>query len=302
MAHETLRRALAEGALVLDAADLGTLVATGPDRTKWLNGMVTCDLAPLHPGDGAYGLAVAKSGKIMAELFVVLATDAVYVGLERARAALVGEHLDKHLIMEDATIADASAEHAWLVLHGPRAAEGAAAAREAGAVVAAIDRTGRGGAVVVAKASALAAVRDAILARLGDRGALARPEAFEPLRIEAGLPRFGVDFDDQTYPQEASLERAGVSFSKGCYLGQEAVFMLEKRGHVKRKLVPLVVEGDADVPAGAEIALPDGTAIGQVTSRAPRPEGGVAALGYVKWKHAAASTEIVVAGRPAKVR
>ena len=73
----------------------------------------------------------------------------------------------------------------------------------------------------------------------GVGGALGDDAAWEALRIERAIPRFGVEFDATTYPQEAALEKRAVSFAKGCYLGQEVVCMLEMRGHVKRKLVPL---------------------------------------------------------------
>ena len=295
------RAALREGALVLDATDLGTLVTTGGDRATWLNGMVTCDVAPLRAGDGALGLAVAKSGKLLAELVVVAADDALYVAVPRGRAAPMQEHLDRHLIMEDAVIVDASADHAWLLLHGPAAPEAALAAREAGALTAPIDRTGRGGAAVVTSVGARDAVVAAIRARLAERAVVATADGWEALRIEEGIGRFGVDFDEDNYPQEASLERACVSFSKGCYLGQEAVFMLEKRGHAKKRLVRLVVQGEADVPVGAPITLLDGASVGQVTSRAPGPEGGVVALGYVKWKHAVSGVDVVIDGRSARV-
>ena len=74
-------------------------------------------------------------------------------------------------------------------------------------------------------------------------GVVGDAEGWEALRLERGVPRFGPDFDDKTYPQEASLEKAAVSFDKGCYLGQEVVCMLEMRGHVKRKLVSIVLDG-----------------------------------------------------------
>lgn len=298
---ERQRKALHEGALVVDAIELGTLAATGADRKTWLNAMLTCDLAPLHPGDGAFGLAVAKTGKLLAELFVVVDEETIFVGLLRERAASLQEHLDRHLIMEDAAIVDASGEHAWFVVHGPLANDAAIAAREAGGIVATIDRTGLGGAVLVSETGRLDAVLRALQTRLGTRVALATTDGWEQLRIEQGLGRFGVDYDEDNYPQEASLEQSGVSFSKGCYLGQEAVFMLEKRGHAKKKLVRLMVEGEADLPPGATIALPNGTAVGNITSRAPGPTGGVVALGYVKWKHSAPATDLVVDGRAARV-
>jgi hypothetical protein len=297
------RRAAHQGALVQPAPELGTLVVTGSDRKTWLNGMVTCDLAKLHDGSGAYGLAVAKVGKILAELWILLAADRILLGTHRAHAAELRAHYDKHLIMEDAEVADASGEIAWLLVHGPLAGEAAAAARKLGAEAAPIAWTDLGGAAIAAPAGQIEVITGEIMAALGERAALATPESFEQLRIEEGIARFGADFDDQSYPQEASLERLAVSFQKGCYLGQEAVFMLEKRGHAKKRLVQLTVEGEGDVPVGAEITLPEGgAALGTITSRAPKRDGGgVVALGHVKWKHAVTGAALAVAGRPAKI-
>lgn len=122
--------------------------------------------------------------------------------------------------------------------------------------------------------------------------------SWDRVRIELGIPQDGVDFDDGNYPQEAALELDGVSFNKGCYLGQEAVFMLEKRGHVKKRLVQLDVR--AAVAAGDAITTADGSQVGQVTSYAPRSEGGIA-LGFVKYKHARAGVELQIGSTTARV-
>ena len=111
-------------------------------------------------------------------------------------------------------------------------------------------------------------------------------------------PSTGVDFDRDNYPQEPALEKDGVSFNKGCYLGQEAVFMLEKRGHVKKRLVQLVVDGP--VAVGDAITSAEGAEIGKITSAIARP-GSNLALGYVKYKYAVADTVLTTAKSPAKV-
>ncbi|AUX46020.1 aminomethyltransferase [Sorangium cellulosum] len=308
------RRALREGALVQVVNELGTLVVTGSDRQTWLNGLVTCDLAPQQPlpasgkaappAGGAYGLNVVKTGKIFAEVWIVLAADRIYVGARRDRLAQLQESFERYLIMEDAELRDVSDEHAWIFAHGPRAADLVPAGRAAGAEAAIVDWTGLGGALFVAPRQAEGDAVAALLGAGGEAGPVlpATDAAWEVLRVENNVPRFGVDFDDQNFPQEASLEERAVSFSKGCYLGQETVFMLQMRGHAKKRLVQLAVEGEDDVPAGAEIALPDGAAVGEVTSRVRDPGGQrVIALGYVKYKHAATGAELRVAGRPAAI-
>ncbi|MEO8798227.1 MAG: glycine cleavage T C-terminal barrel domain-containing protein, partial [Polyangiaceae bacterium] len=122
------------------------------------------------------------------------------------------------------------------------------------------------------------------------------------LRHEGGVPAFGVDFGVTTYPQEAGLEKRAVSFDKGCYLGQEVICMLESRGHVKRKLVSLAVEG-SEVPAkGAEVTNEAGEKVGEVTSAAVSPELGVLAIAMVKAAVMAPGSALRVGSANAKVR
>jgi hypothetical protein len=315
----TTRDAAREGALLHPRTDLGAFAVTGKDRLTWLNGLVTCDLAKLKPGAGAvhdgaasgpkprageagaYGLAVGKTGKIAAELWFVAGADHVVVIVARDRLESIRAHFDKHLIMEDAEMSD-PLDRAVLFAHGPRARDLVDAARIQKADAALVDWTGRGdAAVIVAAEGALDATRDALLAAAGAHAAIADEDAWEAIRVEWGLPKLGVDYDEQTLPQEASLEKVAVSFEKGCYLGQETVFMLEKRGHAKKKLMRIAIEG-ADLPAkAAEIVLPEDGAVGSVTSVARAPEGGAIALGYVKYKHAVAGQALTVEGRPARV-
>src|SRR5690606_38101683 len=116
-----------------------------------------------------------------------------------------------------------------------------------------IDLLGAGGAIVAA-------------ADVSALGPAAEGDLFDALRVERGLPRFGGEFDTTFYPQEANLEKLAVSFDKGGYLGQEVVYMLENRGHVKKKLVPLDLEGDAPAAPGAAITTEDGVAAADVRS------------------------------------
>lgn len=297
------RRAAEEAALIHARPDLAALMVTGKDRQSWLNGLVTCELAGKKPGEGVYGLAVGKTGKIAAEIAALLADDHLALLLPSDRIESLLAHLERHLIMEDAELAPAVGR-AVFAAHGPRARDLVAFARARGADAAMVDFTGRGdAALILAPAGEAATFADALLASAGEGAAVATPEGWEALRIEWGVPRFGVDFDDQTLPQEASLERLAVSFNKGCYLGQETVFMLEKRGHAKKRLMRLDIDTAAAgaLAPGAEIVLPEGGAsIGTLTSVTPKASGGAIGLGYVKFKHASADAALVVGGRPAR--
>jgi folate-binding protein YgfZ len=204
--------------------------------------------------------------------------------------------------MEDAEIAAETDRFAITFVDGPRAKDVLAAAIAAGARGASLDRTGLGGAVIAAAADARARVDAAIATAIAEvRGAIGDDAGWEALRVLRGVPRFGVDFDGTTYPQEAGLEKTAVSFAKGCYLGQEVVCMLEMRGHVKRRLVPLAVDAEVALSRGAEVVDAGGQKVGEVTSAASIPSRGLVALAMVKRAHAAEGTELAVGGAKARV-
>jgi len=299
----TSRRALHEGALILRRPDLGTLAITGKDRQTWLNGMVTCDLATRRAGDGAYGFAVGKNGKLLAELFVVVDDERILIGVLRDRLEMLAQHFDKYVIMEDVTIDDETASFTWAQAHGPHAPKLVAVARAHGAAAAAsVDMTSKGGALLVLENDSAEAILQRLQNEKGASVTIADDDTWNQLRVEIGVPRWGIDFNDDNYPQEAALEDLGVSFQKGCYLGQEAVFMLQMRGHVKKKIVKLEIEGTDPVASSTAITSPDGTSIGTITSTTQSPDKpSVVALGYVKWKQSSQGTELLVAGRKAIV-
>jgi folate-binding protein YgfZ len=296
-------RAARTGALAVPREDFATFVVTGNDRVSWLNGLLTSDVAKATPARASYGLAVGRNGKVLADLVVVVDEAAqggprLALSLPREAGEALRAHFDHYVVMEDVEIADASAAFRTWTLHGPRAVDALSAAREAGAIGGELDLTGLGDAIVLAPADRAQAVEQALAAHasLGDAG------GWDALRLERGVPRFGVDFDDKTYPQEASLEKTAVAFDKGCYLGQEVVFMLEKRGHVKRRLVPLVVDAAEAPPRGAPVTDESGAATGEVTSAARSPTlGKPVALAMVKRAHAVPGQNVLVAGAPARV-
>jgi hypothetical protein len=296
------RHAAAEAALLHPRADLAAFAVTGKDRLTWLNGLCTQDVGKLPAGGGAYGLSVTKTGKILAELWVLAADDRAFVVMARDRLSAMRDHFERHLIMEEAEVGPVL-DRAVIFLHGPLARELVIEARVRGGAAAMIDWTGRrDAAVALAPSGEGPAFEAALLARAGKDGARLDEAAWEAIRVSWGLPRFGVDFDDQALPQEVSLEKLAVSFSKGCYLGQETVFMLEKRGHAKKRLVRLFVSGGAPVPVGATLTVAAEGEVGTVTSATPAEDGhGWLALGYVKHKQAVPYLELGYGGREVRV-
>ena len=277
--------------VLLVERELATLVVAGGDRKSWLNGLVTQDLAPLGEGAAALGLVVAKTGKIEAEVAMLLGAD-ILVGLPADRAELIREKLDRHLIMEDATIELAPEVLVWVMAFGERAGDVVEIARAHGARAGLTRRSGLEVAVIAEPP--IGGARAAVLASIPS-STNASAEAWNRFRVAHGIAERAVDYaDDESYPQEAALERDEVSFAKGCYLGQEAVFMLEKRGHVQKRLVQLV--SDAPLASGADIIDADGKNIGRVTSVSGR-----LSLGVVKYKHARDGRELHVGGVVARV-
>lgn len=286
--------------MLAPVADLGTLSVTGPDRLTWLQGIVTCDVSDVAPGTGRWGLVLTRQGKILSDVLVVADDGTVRLGIPRIALGRAREYLSSFLIMEDADLTDDSATHAWLALHGPRAAE--LAGRVAASVPAAhgaIDVTGLGGAALVVPRSEEGAARRLAVAE----GAVpASDDDWVRLRVERVVPVYGVDMDDQRSPHDVSLERRVISWSKGCYLGQEAVCMQDMRGKVKRRLVPLRLPGGGVPAAGSKVFDRNSAEVGETRSAANSfVFAAPVALAFLAAASAAPGTELVVDGSHAEV-
>jgi folate-binding protein YgfZ len=290
--------ALVSGALVRPLPELGTLVVTGEERHSWLGGMLTSKIADLETGHGAYTLAVSKNGRIRSEVWLALTEQRALLGIPHDLVDTLREHMDGYLIMEDVDIAASDKPQAWWLAHGPQAAAVAAAARDAGATTVMASYGEFDTAIIIAERDANPTFTDELLATAG--AVLATPGGWDRIRIEHMLPRFGTDFGVDNYPQEASLEGLAVSFDKGCYLGQEAVFMLQKRGHVSKRLVRLELDSGAELSPGDEILGDDNAVVGKVTSTSAA-DSRTFAMGMVRYKQTLSGTKLSVAGHEATV-
>lgn len=295
-------RAACETVLAVRAVDRTAIIVRGKDRSSWLNGLVTCDLVKLGPTDGVYGLIVEKKGRIQADFFAVPSrtNDALALAVPRELRDGLIETLDHYLVMEDAELE--AAELDFWQLHGPKSCEAADALGAPFSGV--LDLLGGGGAIVAVPRSEAATFANRLASAVQTLGGAVTDEAgWEAVRIERGVPRFGVEVDATLYPQEASLEKLAVSFEKGCYLGQEVVYMLEHRGHVKRKLVPLEIEGSTPPAKGDAVTTPEGAAVGDVKSSVIGPSSGKPiAIAMIKWAQTKPGTELRVGDRVARVR
>jgi glycine cleavage system T protein len=282
-------RAVRSAAGFFDLCDYAVVRLTGPDRVSFIQGMVSNDVKKLKAGDGVYAAVLDVNGKVLADLRVLCAEDSFILLVRASLKQPVIDQLNRYLVADDVTIEDAEANYGIISIQGPHALlllEAAAPhqdppvhmfehavmrldGREARVVR--TTHTGEEGFDVVA------AIEDTVpIAETLERAGAALGarwvglEAQEILRVEAGLPRYGVDMTEENILLETGLDHA-VSFSKGCYLGQEVIERIHSRGHVNRKLAGLVLDGDEPAARGDAVFVGDKEA-GRVTSSVFSPK------------------------------
>lgn len=259
----------------------------GSERLEWLSGMITQECKSMKPGDSRYTAIVHEKGKLFGDFFVHALADELYVVAPSVTVNDLYEHFEKHIIMEDCEVVlDPSLR--VVTVQGPESG------RFRGANGFEADRLGRTGVDFVIDGAGV----QALCAQLQGAGAMPVHEAaWEIARLEAGVFRFGVDFGTDNYVQEASITERAVSFNKGCYVGQEVVCRLQMRGHVRRQLVTLVLDGDPPSPG---TALDDHA--GTITSSCWSPALNKSiAVAMVKWSVAHESKRVSVGGREATI-
>ncbi|HEX7278483.1 MAG TPA: glycine cleavage T C-terminal barrel domain-containing protein [Solirubrobacterales bacterium] len=279
-------RQLREECGLAEDADRGLLVIGGPEAAEYLQGQLTNDVEALEPGDAAYAALLDRKGHMQADMRVLrpgeepeLLLDLEPEGLEAAR-----RHLGMYKIGRQVEVSDESEGHTLLSLIGPRSVEiaGTAALPES-----ACETTTIGGAQCVAVGTAsgidlilATAKREPVREALLTSGAVeVTPEAAEILRIETGRPRFGAEMGTETMPAEAGIVEQAVSFTKGCYIGQETVARLHYKGKPNRHLRGLRFSAPAQ--RGAALRLGE-KEVGTVGSAALSPALGPIGLAIVR--------------------
>ena len=285
---ETDYATVTTGVGLLDRSERGKLALSGGDAKDFLQGQVTQDVAALSPGHGCYAAFLTQKGKMLGDLRVLDTGEELLLDTERVALQGLFNMIRRYSLGYDVELHKRTLECGLLSLIGPLADELTTRAGAtlgpaendhteltvAGATVRAI-RTDVGVDLLFA-AEALAAVRDAML----QAGAVEiAPEAAEALRIERGRPRYGVDLDESVIPQEAHLNQRAVSFTKGCYVGQETVARLYYKGKPNREIRGL--SSAEPLPVGTELSVED-RVVGTVTSSAVSPRLGPIALALVR--------------------
>ncbi len=321
-------RAARESAALIDTNFRSVFALSGPDRVRYLNAVTSGNIRDPAPGQSAQGLLLNAQGHMLAELLTLVLEDRLLVLSHAFARQTTFKTLDKFIIMDDATLRDETSQTGTLALEGPKAPEilreitevdlgqlpagthVAAQMKNAGqAIPCRILRRsefGLPGAELVLPREALEAAWRALGAAVRARGGLPIGyRALDMLRLEAGIPWYGSDFDEHQIPQEAGIESTHISFTKGCYTGQEIVERVRSRGHVNRRLAGLVF-GSAEVPKPGTAILAvtesaDGTApakepleAGYVTSAAFSPLLGKAiGMAYLRREYLAPGTKLL---------
>jgi len=292
---------------LVDRSQRGKIEVTGRDRVSFLHGMLSNDVKALQPGQGCPALFLDAHGKIVSLLTVHALADRLVLEMDRQLVEPTLAALDRFLISERVEFEDVSEASGILTLAGP-AARGTVekVAEQASPELALHQHAGLGADGLELRVAASEEtgeeafdlwVGSAGLARVWERAlaAGARPvgrEAWNVLRVEAGVVWHGVDVDASTLVMEAPLESA-YSLSKGCYIGQEVIARVTYRGHVNRKIVGFRFP-DARIPAPGAIVRVGDAEVGRITSPVVSPRLGGLALGFLRREHWAPGSRVEV--------
>lgn len=292
---------LSRGAALFDRSDRARMRVTGAKAIELVNGMVTSDVASLTTGHGQYSAALTAKGKIIADPRIFLTGEGILIDVGAAAARGWLEMVAKYVNPRLAPYTDLTAETRDLAVAGGNSAlilagvlnvdVGALKSLEPFSHLSLAFETSRLMIVRTPEISAEcydvicpASIADALRTALLNAGVeLAGSDLWTVLRIEAGRPEWGADMDDTTLPQEALLDELGaISFTKGCYIGQEVVARIHFRGHVNKLLRKLRFVTSALPKRGAAVVDDTGAVVGDVRSIAVSPKCGGVALGMIR--------------------
>jgi folate-binding protein YgfZ len=291
---------------------------SGPDRVRYLNAILTNNIKDLASGQGVVSLLLNAQGRILAEIETFAEAENLFCVSYLMIRERLAEVLEKYIIMDDVTFSDDAEKFGTLAVEGPRAAE---IVKELTGVdlnslpelgyldVTVSSRTSDGATADNASVKSERAIPCRMVRRFAGTEFIVERDKLEPLwavllqatrrhgggpmgykalsaqRLVQGVPWFGYDFGEKQIPHEAGLESSHISYTKGCYTGQEIVERVRSRGQVNRRRVELLFSGDGVPENGAELTI-DGTAVGYVT-RAARSwfPPGVLGMGYLGKEH-----------------
>jgi folate-binding protein YgfZ len=259
--------------MLIDLSDRAKLRVTGPDRIRFLNGQLTNDLTKLKAGFSVYACALSAKGKLCGDLFVTPLAEAVLLDYEPALRDSLPARLEKYLIADEVELEDVTDQFALLhtcniVLPDAIVPEGTVTTSNRFAID--------------GKDLLLPATLKSVVPKLVNETPLTGSE-LERFRIEQGIPRWGAELSEEVIPNEAGLNERAISYTKGCYLGQEIISRIKSLGHVNRHLLGIRLSEGSDLQSGDVLKREDGKPIGTVTSACTSDRlGGWIGLAYLR--------------------
>ncbi len=287
----------------------GVLRVSGPDRVRWLHKLITADVEHLTTGQGVHGALLEAKGHFIADFVALALEDSFLLLVDSGARELLLSNLRRYIIREKVRVDDESDRYMLMTVIGPEADALVSSVLHSNAPTSpfywtrvTLDSTE----VILIRGVRAPFPAIDFLVSLDASDALARAlnaplisaELLDVLRVETGLPRWGIDFDSTTLALEIP-DAMSIRVDQGCYIGQEVVARLVHRGHVNRRLVGLRMEGQVPEP-GTPISYEDNR-VGAITSAVLSPRLGGIAMGYVRREVAGPGTEVRV-GENARAR
>jgi glycine cleavage system T protein len=306
--YESIRRAVG----FLDLSNRAVLEFTGADRLSYLQGLISNDLRVLSPGEGIYAAFLTQQGKVLGDCRILAEEDCFTLDLWEPLKPKILDHLNRYLVADEVEINDLTDGYSIFSIQGPRAEQLlgefvgkgklpqqpiAHSTAEICGIEVRICRythTGEDGFDLVIPAAEIENVaRRFTESGLAYSARWAGAEAYEVLRVEAGIPRYGVDVTEDNLILETGLNHA-VSFNKRCYQGQEVVERIRSRGHVNKNLTGLIIDGEKAATIGSKVLTAD-KEIGTISSSVYSPIlHSTIALAYVHRDHRSPGTQLAV--------
>ena len=299
-------------ATFFDLTGRAQIEMTGSDRARFLHNFCTNDIKRLGDGEGCEAFITSIKGRVLGHVFVFATADSLWLDSVPGADETLIAHLDRYLITEDVALHSRTAEFGELFLSGPMAVESlikvgvdakslelnghrvmGVGVGETFAAVRRVDWLNEPGFLLLVAHDKLENARNELIAA----GIVeSNAEVFEALRIEAGFPLYGRDISDENLAQEVGRGKAALSFTKGCYLGQEPIARIDAMGHVNRQLCSLqLTSGPVPEPDSVIVADDGVTEIGRVTSAAVSPATNLpVALAYLRRKFLTIGTNVLV--------
>jgi len=300
---------------VIDLSFRGKLQLSGPDRAQFLHGMVTQDIQGLGEGAGAYAAMLTPKGHILADMNVYNLGDGLLLEVEPELKDKVAKILDKYLFV-NATLTDVTEAYGLLSLQGPKSDvllnalvdEPVTSVEElkhvrrhlAGVELSVIQtrETGEIGFKLLIPQDPLQTIWEALMEQEWADLKPVGMAAWDILRVEAGIPRYGRDMDENNLPLEAGIEARAISYTKGCYVGQEVVARMKYRGQANRLLMGLKFQGGTVVPQKGDKIRKEDQEVGWITSAVFSPGfKSPLAMGYIHRTFTEPGTSVVVESR-----